>query len=148
LNIIGNSDNFENLNTATNNLIDRPDNYTIEWIGLFLATENGEYTFTTASDDGSYIWLGSDVSNITIDNAFVNNGGLHGTQFKSGSRTVNENAYYPIRILFGEQSGGNVMQIRITLPDESIINGSGYFFDDNTLLKEKIYILGMDKLII
>jgi hypothetical protein len=92
--------------------------------------------------------LGDDVANITTGNALVKNGGLHGIQYISGSINLTENTYYPIRILFGEATGGEVMLMKIVFPDQVESNGTGYLFDENTILKQKVDILSTDKLLI
>lgn len=81
-----------------------PEYTSIEWRGFFLAPTTDTYTFYTASDDASYLWIGDvAVSGFTTSNALVNNGGLHGLQEASGSIALVEGTYYPIRI----QAGNN-----------------------------------------
>lgn len=84
----------------------------IEWKGYFKPTYTGNHTFFTNSDDASYFWIGETaVSGFTTSNALVNNGGLHGTAEQSGTIYLVSGIYYPIRIQFGENGGGAVMEV-------------------------------------
>lgn len=85
-------------------------NFSCQWLGYFKPTTTQTYTFYTSSDDASYVWVGANaISGFTTSNAVVNNGGLHGTVEKFGSIGLTAGTYYPIRIQFGEQNGGDVM---------------------------------------
>ena len=85
-------------------------NFSCEWLGYFLPNTTETYTFFTASDDASYVWVGSNaISGFTTENAIVNNGGLHGNQERSGTISLTSGVYYPIRIQFGERGGGDVL---------------------------------------
>ena len=86
------------------------DNFSCQWLGYFKPTTTHTYTFYTTSDDASYVWIGSNaISGFTTANATVNNGGAHGPTEASGSIALTAGVYYPIRIQFGEASGGDVM---------------------------------------
>ena len=86
------------------------DNFSCQWLGYFKPTTTQTYTFYTTSDDASYVWIGSNaISGFTTANATVNNGGAHGPTEASGSIALTAGVYYPIRIQFGEQGGGDVM---------------------------------------
>ena len=91
--------------------------FSIQWLGWFLATTTETYTFFTTSDDASYLWIGpTALSGFTTANATVNNGGLHGSQERSGTAALISGTYNPIRIQFGENTGGDVMEVRISTP--------------------------------
>lgn len=92
-------------------------NFSVQWLGYFLPNTTETYTFFTSSDDASYVWVGSNaVSGFTTGNATVNNGGLHGTQERSGTASLTAGVYYPIRIQFGEQGGGDVLTFNYSTP--------------------------------
>ena len=92
-------------------------NFSVQWLGYFLPSTTETYTFFTSSDDASYVWVGSNaVSGFTTGNATVNNGGLHGNQERSGTASLTTGVYYPIRIQFGEQGGGDVMTFNYSTP--------------------------------
>ena len=91
--------------------------FSVQWLGYFLPSTTETYTFFTSSDDASYVWVGSNaVSGFTTGNATVNNGGLHGQLEKSGTASLTAGVYYPIRIQFGEQGGGDVMTFNYSTP--------------------------------
>jgi hypothetical protein len=92
-------------------------NFSVQWLGYFLPSTTETYTFFTSSDDASYVWVGSNaVSGFTTGNATVNNGGLHGAQEASGTISLTAGVYYPIRIQFGENGGGDVMTFNYSTP--------------------------------
>jgi hypothetical protein len=83
-------------------------NFSVQWLGYFKPTTTETYTFFTNSDDASYMWIGANaLSGFTTGNAVVNNGGAHADQERSGSAALTAEIYYPIRIQFGEASGGD-----------------------------------------
>ena len=91
--------------------------FSCQWLGYFKPTTTETYTFFTSSDDASYVWVGSNaVSGFTTANAIVNNGGLHGPVELSGSIALTAGVYYPIRIQFGENGGGDVMTFNYSTP--------------------------------
>jgi hypothetical protein len=92
-------------------------NFSVQWLGYFLATTTETYTFYTNSDDASYCWIGPNaVSGFTTANAVVNNGGLHGNLEASGTINLVAGTYYPIRIQFGEQGGGDNLGFNFSTP--------------------------------
>ena len=125
---------FTNIGTATqqNQPPNAADVYTVLWLGYFFTGNNsGTFTFYTNSDDMSYLWIGpSALSGYTAANSTVNNSGLHGMSTKSGTITLSANTYYPIRILFAENGGGDDIWVWFNLPGSStsIYNGTGYYF--------------------
>jgi phosphosulfolactate phosphohydrolase-like enzyme len=86
-------------------------------LGYFKPLTTETYTFYTASDDASYMWIGADAqSGFTTVNATVNNGGAHGVMEKFGSIALTAGTYYPIRIQFGEAGGGDVLTFNYSTP--------------------------------
>jgi hypothetical protein len=84
------------------------ENFSVQWLGYFLPSTSETYTFFTASDDASYVWIGNNaVTGFTTANATVDNGGLHGVVEESGTAALTAGVYYPIRIQFGENTGGD-----------------------------------------
>jgi hypothetical protein len=93
------------------------ENFSCQWLGYFKPTTTETYTFFTSSDDASYVWVGSNsISGFTTTNSTVNNGGLHGTQERSGTIALTAGTYYPLRVQFGELSGGDVMTFSYSTP--------------------------------
>jgi hypothetical protein len=92
-------------------------NFSCEWLGYFLPSTTETYTFFTASDDASYMWIGANaLSGFTTANATVNNGGEHAVQERSGNISLTAGVYYPIRIQFGEAGGGDAMTFNYSTP--------------------------------
>jgi len=63
------------------------------------------------------MWIGPDaISGYTHTNAVVQNGGLHGTTERSGTISLTQNIYYPIRIMFGNNTGPGTMVVSYSTP--------------------------------
>ena len=93
-------------------------NFSCQWLGYFKPTTTETYTFYTSSDDASYMWIGANaVTGFTAGNATVNNGGAHGNQEASGTAALTAGTYYPVRIQFGEQGGGDVLTFNYATPN-------------------------------
>jgi hypothetical protein len=111
------------------------DYYSWQWTGYFKAPADGTYTFYTASDDASHLWIGATaVSGFTTGNALVNNGGLHGWRGASGAIYLTQGSYYPIRIQYGENTGADAISVSVYGPGfpSGYTYGDGYFFHDDT----------------
>ena len=110
------------------------ENFSCQWLGYFKPTTTETYTFFTSSDDASYVWVGSTAqTGFTTANAIVKNGGLHGTQERSGTISLTTGIYYPIRIQFGELSGGDVMTFNYSTPTiTKTTNVTGLVFYNST----------------
>jgi hypothetical protein len=86
------------------------ENFSMQWLGYFVPATTETYTFYLSSDDASYMWIGNNaVSGFSTSNATVNNGGLHGPVEFSGTAALTAGVYYPIRVQYGENSGGDVL---------------------------------------
>ena len=91
----------DNIGTLSNNTrtVNSAEYYSFQWTGYFKPNVTGSHSFYIASDDASYLWLGtSAVSGYTTGNAFVNNGGAHGVQWRSASINLTAGRYYPMRM--------------------------------------------------
>ncbi len=85
----------------------REDQFAVLWQGYIKIPVTGTYKFETYSDDGSKLWLGTYDASAT---PLVNNDGLHGSQFNSGTVTL-QAGIYPISVAYFEQQGDQVMQL-------------------------------------
>jgi hypothetical protein len=95
--------------------------YSWKWTGYFKPSSSELYTFYTSSDDASYLFIN--------DVLVVNNGGLHGNGEASGAISLVANTYYPITVLFGEMSGGDIMTVSFSTNTISrTTDGNGYYF--------------------
>lgn len=85
-----------------------------QWLGYWLATSDtvsgGSTFFQTASDDGSWLWIGlTAVTGYTTGNALINNGGLRSdVQTVSASTPLTVGQYYPIRLQYGANTAGSL----------------------------------------
>jgi len=125
--------NFSSINSATGGIVPNDSSwlgYSVEWFGYFYATVTGTYTFYTSTDDASYVWIGSTaLSGFTTANAVVNNAGIHGVQERSGTISLTAGTYYPIRVQFGQNVGGDGYSMSFSAPGISkTSNLAGYVF--------------------
>jgi hypothetical protein len=134
---IGRCIDTSNMTTLTNgqHQVDGADTYSMEIFGYFRATVSGTYTFSLSSDDGSFMWIGSNaLVGYTTSNANINNGGFHGVITVTSTVTLLAGTYYPIRIHFSENGGGDDLRFRFTPPGGTqTSNGQGYFFSGTGL---------------
>lgn len=87
--------------------------FSCQWLGYFKPTVTSTYQFFLSSDDASYMWIGNIALSGILDTAqaHVQNGGLHGNTEAFGVVNLTAGVYYPVRIQFGENSGGDVMTL-------------------------------------
>jgi hypothetical protein len=91
------------------------DKFSIEWVGYFRAETTEDYTFHMNSDDSAFLWIGSSaISGYTVGNALVSNPGIHTPIENSGSISMVAGGVYPIRIQYGENLGGEIIQLAIS----------------------------------
>lgn len=85
-----------------------PDNYSTRWTGR-ISLAAGTYTFWLTSDDGSFLWLGTNalVANPTTATSFINNGGLHSPTTISAVAIFTSNCLQDFKVHFGENGGNN-----------------------------------------
>ena len=101
--------------TVQTTIIEEPstedgNSFSMQWLGYFKPTTTETYTFYLNSDDASFFWIGGNaVSGFTTANSTINNGGLHGAVEVSGTAALTAGVYYPVRIQYGENGGGDVM---------------------------------------
>ncbi|MFT3980381.1 MAG: fibronectin type III domain-containing protein [Ferruginibacter sp.] len=86
----------------------RSDNFGFLWEGYIKIPATGSYKFETSSDDGSRLYIGTPYSYSATP--LVNNDGLHGEQYASGTISLTA-GIYPIAITFFERTGGEAMNI-------------------------------------
>ncbi len=109
-------------NTVQTTVIEEPisedgNSFSMQWLGYFVPSTTETYTFFLNSDDASYLWVGSNaVSGFSTANATINNGGLHGPVEVSGTAALTAGVYYPVRIQYGENGGGDVMYFNYSTP--------------------------------
>jgi len=117
--------------TEINNFTNNAETYSWQWLGYFKANSTENYTFYTSSDDASYLWIGSNAINgFTTANANINNGNGHPeTRVDSSPINLIAGTYYPIRVQFGENGGGDIMSLGFSTPTiAETKNGLGYYY--------------------
>jgi hypothetical protein len=120
-----------NTTTSIDSFSSTSDYYSWMWLGYFYAPVEGLYTFYTYSDDASYLWIGKNaISGYTRRNCLVDNGNLHAPYETKGDKVFLSAGYtYPLRIMFGENAGQDIMTVSFTPPvGTKTTNGSGYYF--------------------
>ncbi|MFT5126803.1 MAG: hypothetical protein ACI8W8_000399, partial [Rhodothermales bacterium] len=86
----------------------RPDKFALRFTGYINVPENGEYQFSTNSDDGSRLWID--------DELIVDNDGQHAPQDRFGIISL-EAGLHPITIEFFEAGSGESLSITVQAPD-------------------------------
>jgi hypothetical protein len=140
---------FSSLNTSTNQFSAKTEYYSVEWTGLFKPSTSGWWVFEMTSDDSSLLW----VDDIAIERyktlpikyrygpwewanmstpGFGNNYNAHGMrrQYLVVNLNTNKKQYFPIRIHYGQRSGGSGFNLRFWGPKSRgySTNGSNYFY--------------------
>ncbi len=83
--------------------------YGFRYTGYIYFETAGLYTFSTTSDDGS---------NLSIDgNEIVDNDGIHSAVTETGQLNVTTPGYYPLEILFFEDTGDDILEVTVSGPD-------------------------------
>ena len=80
----------------------RESNYALDFQGLIEIPNAGVYSFFTASDDGSFLWIDG--------KKIVDNGGWHGTVEKGGKVKLSPGPH-KIRVYFFQGGGGHSLQV-------------------------------------
>ena len=78
------------------------EHFGFEYRGYVMVPATGVYTFSTSSDDGSCLYIGSSL--------VVDNDGLHGMQEAKGVIALSA-GYHPIRVTFFEKTGGDGLKV-------------------------------------
>jgi len=77
-------------------------NYGVLYTGYIKILKDGVYTFFTASDDGSKLYVG--------DSLIVDNDGLHATKEKEGILALKA-GYHPVRVEFFQRGGADSLGV-------------------------------------
>ncbi len=73
------------------------EHYSIRWIGNIYLPKTGEYQFSTASDDGSELWLD--------EQRIVDNSGVHGLAERTAQVSLVK-GFHALRIQYAQETGG------------------------------------------
>jgi hypothetical protein len=115
--------------------LDESTDFTMEWKGYFKPETTGDFVFTSQVDDYMFMWLGNPALQY-----FNNNPSNYILKDSSTSDAIHMTAgrYYPVRIRYTENQGGNNCSIAFGLSGYSQYNNQmngaiGQFYtDDNT----------------
>ena len=123
-NVIQNLDNYDDLYSAGGNALEQ---YSWQFLGYFKAPYTDSFSFTTWSDDASYLWIGDNaLSGYSLANVNVNNGGSHPVQIASSDTILlNSGQSYPVRIQFGQGGGGAALSVAYNSSSEEAITNWG-----------------------
>jgi len=78
------------------------EHFSVQYRGIITAPDAGRYTFWTASDDGSQLFVD--------DQMVVNNDGLHGTQWRDGGIQLTA-GNHEVKVLFFQNGGGGFLRV-------------------------------------
>ncbi len=92
------------------------DYFVVRWTGRFLAETNGVYTFGTASDDGSMVFVDGQVA---ANNNYLQ--GWVGSQ-RFGTPLTLKAGWHDIQIVFFEKTGGNAVTAYLITPNVATTN--------------------------
>jgi hypothetical protein len=123
------------------------DYFSILYTGYFKADFSGNFTFNFNTDDGTYLWIDDyAISGYTTTNRLVYSGGNG-----SGSVSLENGKYYPIRILYGEIAGAASHTLSFTRNGQTITDWTGYTFHPITpiagypkMFIDDIIVIGAD----
>ena len=96
-----------------------PDYFSARYRGYLTIVNAGNYTFTLQSDDASYLWLDNAARATTPVPAYavVKDGGQHGVRTTTGAAVNLPAGSHPLLAFYGENAGGNRLQILYSGPD-------------------------------
>ncbi len=85
----------------------RDDRFGLRYRGIITLPESGSWTFSTRSDDGSWLWIDGDL--------VVRNGGLHGPSTQEGTVVLDEGPH-AFQVAMYEHEGGELLEVRCQGP--------------------------------
>ena len=85
---------------------DRDDEFAVLFTGYIRIPATGDYTFITASDDGSKLYVGG----YGEEHLIVDNDGLHGLLEREGTLHLTE-GLHPIKVAFFEKRGDQILKV-------------------------------------
>ena len=98
--------------------------------------DSSSWQFRTTSDDGSYVWIGSDSQaadgSLDENNAVVDNGGLHSSQTRTSSNlTLEAGIFYPFAAFCNNNTGPGSLTVQFRRDSGTWqSDGAGFYFYD------------------
>ncbi|MDF7815204.1 malectin domain-containing carbohydrate-binding protein [Hymenobacter sp. YC55] len=85
--------------------------YAVQYTGYLTVPTDGQYTFATTSDDGSRLYIGSQL--------VVDNDGLHASQQRSGTIGLRAGTH-ALTVAFFQNGGGQQLEVRYQVPGQTL----------------------------
>lgn len=85
--------------------------YAVQYTGYLSVPADGQYTFATTSDDGSRLYIGSEL--------VVDNDGLHASQQRSGTIGLRAGTH-AFTVSFFQNGGGQQFQVSYQIPGQAL----------------------------
>ncbi|KKR01165.1 MAG: PA14 domain protein [Candidatus Woesebacteria bacterium GW2011_GWB1_39_12] len=101
-----------------------PDSFSVRWTGVVKPPQDGDYTFTTTSDDGVRLFIN--------DQLLIDNWTLHVSTTDTESIHLNANQDYYIRLEYFDRSGGATMRLSWNGPGISFSHGGDFLTCDRS----------------
>ena len=113
---------------------DSATNYSMEWKGYFKPAVSGDFNFAFQVDDYLCFWIGA---NAVSGSTWVNANAAGANDLVAGKFPLVAGRYYPVRIAYTENFGGNQCTVWAgldgTVPVHNTANAAvGQFFFDDT----------------
>jgi len=99
--------------------------FLLKVVGVFVAPEDDTYTWTTDSDDGSYLYFGQHA--LAHNKAAVNNGGAHGMRHAKGSLKMFKGMEQQFVLTFWQHIGGAGLKLNIRDSTGKVVNAPNHF---------------------
>jgi hypothetical protein len=112
-------------------------NFALSFEGFLKVRQDGLYTFSLLSNDGSMLFLNDDV--------FINNDGAHGDN-EISSTTALKSGYHKLKVLYFQQGGGKALKLSWKGPDfeKQEIPPEALFVDMSSLEQMNVALKKMD----
>lgn len=106
--------------------------FSVEWTGVFVPDETGNWKFNLQTDDAAYLWLEDGASSgFTRQNAFVDNGGAHTLKKVSSTKYLYKDEIYDMRVQFGSKNNNQTFELSFERPSEEntpAFNGHNVYY--------------------
>ena len=83
----------------------RTEYFSIQFSGYFYASATGTYTFSMASDDAAYFWIGSIAATPGTTNTYSNQNLYTAGSSGSVGVVLSSGVYYSVMIMYGQAPG-------------------------------------------
>lgn len=126
---------------------DASTNYTMEWLGYFVPEQDGDFVFgVNTVDDHMMMWIGASAVSGSDNNNFLWK--ASGVTASSPKVALVSGRWYPVRIRYTENSGGNDFSFVSGLDGQLMTNNNisgraGYFKTDDRTMAGNFPVSGL-----